>query len=97
MQNDLKEQTEKAFNFDAFGEFRSADEIAEKAKATGTGLLTGTVAIPSDVITMAETANTFLADYANNPLAMLIKDNLQSFEKQYGRKAFDEGFEEIKV
>jgi len=95
MQNDLKEQTEKAFNFDAFGKFRSADEIAEKAKATGTGLLTGTVAIPSDVITMAETANTFLADYANNPLAMLIKDNLQSFEKQYGRKAFDEGFEEI--
>ena len=95
MQNDLKEQTEKAFNFDAFGKFRSADEIAEKAKATGTGLLTGTAAIPSDVITMAETANTFLADYANNPLAMLIKDNLQSFEKQYGRKAFDEGFEEI--
>ena len=40
MQNDLKEQTEKAFNFDAFGKFRSADEIAEKAKATGTGLLT---------------------------------------------------------
>tara|TARA_R100000908_G_C3749612_1_gene144368 strand:- start:203 stop:2122 length:1920 start_codon:yes stop_codon:yes gene_type:complete len=95
MQNDLKEQTEKAFNFDAFGKFRSADEIAEKAKATGTGLLTGTAAIPSDIVTMAETANTFLADYANNPLSMLIKDNLQSFEKQYGRKAFDEGFEEI--
>ena len=95
MQNDLREQTEKAFYSDALPQFRSIDEIAEKAKATGTGLLTGTLALPSDAVTMAETANTFLADYANNPLAMLIKDNLQDFEKQYGRKAFDEGFEEI--
>jgi len=97
MQNDLREQTEKAFkfNYDAFGKFRPIDEIKQKAKDTGTGLLTGTLALPSDAVTMAETANTFLADYANNPLAMLIKDNLQNFEKQYGRKAFDEGFEEI--
>ena len=95
MQNDLREQTEKAFYSDALPQFRSIDEIAEKAKATGTGLLTGTAALPSDAITIAEKANTFLADYANNPLAMLIKDNLQNFEKQYGRKAFDDGFKEI--
>ena len=97
MQNDLREQTEKAFkfNYDAFGKFRPIDEIKQKAKDTGTGLLTGTLALPSDVVTMAETANTFLANYANNPLAMLIKDNVQNFEKRYGRKAFDEGFEEI--
>ena len=95
MQNNLREQTEKAFYSDALPQFRDIDEIKQKAKDTGTGLLTGTLAIPSDVVTMAETANTFLADYANNPLAMLIKDNVQNFEKQYGRKAFDEGFEEI--
>ena len=85
MQNDLREQTEKAFYSDALPQFRDIDEIKQKAKDTGTGLLTGTLAIPSDVVTMAETANTFLADYANNPLAMLIKDNVQNFEKQYGR------------
>jgi hypothetical protein len=95
MQNNLREQTEKAFYSDALPQFRDIDEIKQKAKDTGTGLLTGTLAIPSDIVTMAETANTFLADYANNPLAMLIKDNVQNFEKQYGRKAFDEGFEEI--
>ena len=95
MQNNLREQTEKAFYSDALPQFRDIDEIKQKAKDTRTGLLTGTLAIPSDVVTMAETANTFLADYANNPLAMLIKDNVQNFEKQYGRKAFDEGFEEI--
>tara|TARA_E500000318_G_scaffold11903_2_gene10766 strand:- start:2900 stop:5242 length:2343 start_codon:yes stop_codon:yes gene_type:complete len=95
MQNDIRDQTEKAFYSDALPQFRSIDEIAEKAKATGTGLLTGTAALPSDAITIAEKANTFLADYANNPLAMLVKNNLQDFEKQYGRKAFDEGFEEI--
>ena len=59
MQNNLREQTEKAFYSDALPQFRDIDEIKQKAKDTGTGLLTGTLAIPSDVVTMAETANTF--------------------------------------
>ena len=83
MQNNVKEQTEKAFYSSALPQFRDTDEIKQKAKDTGIGLLTGTLAIPSDIVTVAEMANTFLADYANNPLAMLIKENVKEFEKQY--------------
>ena len=71
------------------------DKTIEDFKEIGTGLLTGTIAIPSDIATGAEVATTFLAENAYSPLAMLIKDNLQQFEKEYGRKAFDQGFEEI--
>ena len=34
-------------------QFRTKEEIIEKAKATGTGLLTGTLAIPSDMVSLA--------------------------------------------
>ena len=38
------------FKKEALPQFREKDEIIEKATATGTGLLTGTLGLPSDVV-----------------------------------------------
>jgi len=92
MQNSLNNQMDTLFKP---SNVQTLDETVDDFKEIGTGLLTGTIAIPSDVVTGAETVNTFLAENSYSPLAMLIKDNLQEFEKEYGRKAFDQGFEEI--
>ena len=92
MQNSLNDQMDTLFKP---SNVQTLDETVDDFKEIGTGLLTGTIAIPSDVVTGAETVNTFLAENSYSPLAMLIKDNLQEFEKEYGRKAFDQGFEEI--
>ena len=92
MQNSLNDQMDTLFKP---SNVQTLDETVDDFKEIGTGLLTGTLAIPSDVVTGAEAVNTFLAENSYNPLAMLIKDNLQEFEKEYGRKAFDQGFEEI--
>ena len=92
MQNSLNNQMDTLFKP---SNVQTLDETVDDFKEIGTGVLTGTIAIPSDIVTGAEMANTFLADYTNNPMAMLLKDNLQTLEKQYGRGAFDKGFEEI--
>ena len=92
MQNSLNDQMDTLFKP---SNVQTLDETVDDFKEIGTGVLTGTIAIPSDIVTGAEMANTFLADYTNNPMAMLLKDNLQTLEKQYGRGAFDKGFEEI--
>ena len=92
MQNSLNDQMDTLFKP---SNIQTLDETVDDFKEIGTGVLTGTIAIPSDIVTGAEMANTFLADYTNNPMAMLLKDNLQTLEKQYGRGAFDKGFEEI--
>ena len=108
MTQNLNQQTEDAFygytskgiqqeidKIEKESNIQSLDETVEDFKSIGTGLLTGTLAIPSDIISLAEMGNTWLADNTNSPLAMLIKENLQDFEKKYGREAFDKGFEEL--
>ena len=92
MQNSVNDQMDTLFKP---SNVQTLEETVDDFKEIGTGLLTGTIAIPSDVVTGAEMATTFLAENAYSPLAMLIKDNLKEFEKEYGRKAFDQGFEEI--
>jgi hypothetical protein len=82
----------KALDNPAFGEFRSKEEIIDKAKKTGTGLLTGTLAIPSDILSGAEMVNTALADYANSPTAMVLKNAFKEASDKYGRPAFDKWF-----
>ena len=66
-------------------EFRPKEEIIKKAKATGTGLLTGTLAIPSDVVSLASMVTQGLADYTDSPTAMMLKGVLQKAEKEVGR------------
>ena len=73
-------------------EFRPKEEIIKKAKATGTGLLTGTLAIPSDVVSLASMVTQGLADYTDSPTAMMLKGVLQKAEKEVGREAFDKWF-----
>jgi len=75
-----------------FGEFRPKEEIIEKAKATGTGLLTGTLGIPSDAATLASAVSSGMAKYADSPTAMMLKDVLKKAEKDVGRPAFDKWF-----
>ena len=82
----------KALDNPAFGKFRSKEEIIDKAKKTGTGLLTGTLAIPSDILSGAEMINTALADYANSPTAMVLKNAFKEASDKYGRPAFDKWF-----
>jgi len=77
-----------------FGEFRPKEEIIEKAKATGTGLLTGTLGIPSDAATLASAVSSGMAKYADSPTAMMLKDVLKKAEKDVGRPAFDKWFTE---
>ena len=38
---------------------QTLDETVDDFKEIGTGVLTGTIAIPSDIVTGAEMANTF--------------------------------------
>jgi len=73
-------------------QFRTKEEIIDKAKATGTGLLTGTLAIPSDLVTLSSAVASGVAKYSDNPTAMMLKDVLQKAEKEVGREAFDKWF-----
>ena len=75
-----------------FGEFRPKEEIIEKAKATGTGLLTGTLGIPSDAATLASAVSSGMAKYADSPTAMMLKDVLAKAKDDVGRPAFDKWF-----
>ena len=75
-----------------FGEFRPKEEIIEKAKATGTGLLTGTLGIPSDAATLASAVSSGMAKYADSPTAMMLKDVLEKAKDDVGRPAFDKWF-----
>jgi len=77
-----------------FGEFRPKEEIVEKAKATGTGLLTGTLGIPSDATTLASAVSSGVAKYADSPTAMMLKDVLEKAKDDVGRPAFDKWFTE---
>ena len=71
---------------------RPTEDIIDKAKATGTGLLTGTLAIPSDLVTLSSAVASGVAKYSDNPTAMMLKDVLQKAEKEVGREAFDKWF-----
>ena len=82
------------FKKEALPQFREKDEIIEKATATGTGLLTGTLGLPSDVISMASAGADLVGDYTNNPTFTVVKDLLNRAEKESGRPAFDKWFTE---
>ena len=71
---------------------RPKEEIIEKAKATGTGLLTGTLAIPSDIATLSSAIASGVTKFADSPTAMMLKGVLQKAEKEVGREAFDKWF-----
>jgi len=75
-------------------QFREKDEIIEKATATGTGLLTGTLGIPSDIISMASAGADLVGDYTNNPTFTVVKDLLNRAEEEAGRPVFDKWFTE---
>jgi hypothetical protein len=69
-------------------------ENIETAKTMGTGLLTGTLALPSDVIEGVNFVNNYLAEQGS-PKALLFKDALNKVRDRYGRDAFDKKFTEI--
>ena len=69
-------------------------ENIETAKTMGTGLLTGTLALPSDVIEGVNFVNDYLAEQGS-PKALLFKDALNKVRDRYGRDAFDNKFTEI--
>jgi len=73
-------------------QFREKDEIIEKAKATGTGLLTGTLGIPADLISLGSAATSFLAENTASPTSVLLKDAFEDTAKEWGRPAFDKWF-----
>ena len=82
------------FKKEALPQFREKDEIIEKATATGTGLLTGTLGLPSDIISMASAGADLVGDYTNNPTFTVVKDLLNRAEEESGRPAFDKWFTE---
>jgi len=88
------------FSFDRFKkevlpQFREKDEIIEKATATGTGLLTGTLGLPSDIVSLASAGADVADKYIDNSTVTVMKDFLNRAEQEIGRPAFDKKFTEI--
>ena len=83
------------FKKEALPQFREKDEIIEKATATGTGLLTGTLGLPSDVVSLASAGADVADKYIDNSTVTVMKDFLNRAEQEIGRPAFDKKFTEI--
>ena len=83
------------FKKEALPQFREKDEIIEKATATGTGLLTGTLGIPSDIVSLASAGADLADKYIDNSTVTVMKDFLNRAEQEIGRPAFDKKFTEI--
>ena len=83
------------FKKEALPQFREKDEIIEKATATGTGLLTGTLGLPSDIVSLASAGADVADKYIDNSTVTVMKDFLNRAEQEIGRPAFDKKFTEI--
>ena len=64
------------FKKEALPQFRDKEEIIEKATASGTGLLTGTLGLPSDIVSLAS-AGADVADKYIGPIADPIGDAIE--------------------
>ena len=83
------------FKKEALPQFRDKEEIIEKATASGTGLLTGTLGLPSDIVSLASAGADVADKYIDNPTVTVMKDFLNRAEQEIGRPAFDKKFTEI--
>ena len=83
------------FKKEALPQFRDKEEIIEKATASGTGLLTGTLGLPSDIVSLASAGADVADKYIDNPTATVMKEFLNRAEQEVGRPAFDKKFTEI--
>lgn len=83
------------FKKEALPQFREKDEIIEKATATGTGLLTGTLGLPSDIVSLASAGADVADKYIDSSNVTIMKDFLNRAEQEIGRPAFDKKFTEI--
>ena len=83
------------FKKEALPQFRDKEEIIEKATASGTGLLTGTLGLPSDIVSLASAGADVADKNIDNPTATVMKEFLNRAEQEVGRPAFDKKFTEI--
>ena len=83
------------FKKEALPQFRDKEEIIEKATASGTGLLTGTLGLPSDIVSLASAGADVADKYIDNTTATVMKEFLNRAEQEVGRPAFDKKFTEI--
>ena len=83
------------FKKEALPQFRDKEEIIEKATASGTGLLTGTLGLPSDIVSLASAGADVADKYIDNPTATVMKEFLNRAEQEVGSPAFDKKFTEI--
>ena len=95
------EQETKKFVANPEEEQKRKEEFIEGAKSTATGVVTGTLGLPSDMLDLATMAAEFAAkfgdesvdsayDYAS--MAKVMLPQIQNLQKKYGRQAFDEAF-----
>jgi len=68
------------------------DKNIDTSKKIGTGLITGTGALPAEAIEVSSMVNDFMATYGNNSTAMVMKQLFNNAQKDMGRKAFDNWF-----
>ena len=68
------------------------DKNIDTSKKIGTGLITGTAALPSEAVDVSNMVNDFMATYGNNPTAMVMKQLFNNAQKDMGREAFDKWF-----
>ena len=96
----LEQETKKFVANPEEAEKRKKDFI-EGAKSTATGVVTGTLGLPSDMLDLATMAAEFASkfgdksvdsvyDYAS--MAKVMLPQIQNLQKKYGRQAFDEAF-----
>ena len=96
----LEQETKKVIANPDDAAKRKKDFI-EGAKSTATGVVTGTLGLPSDMLDLATMAAEFAAkfgdesvdnayDYAS--MAKVMLPQIQNLQKKYGRQAFDEAF-----
>jgi len=95
------EQETKKFVANPEEEQKRKKEFIEGTKSIATGVVTGTLGLPSDMLDLATMAAEFAAkfgdesvdsayDYAS--MAKVMLPQIQNLQKKYGRQAFDEAF-----
>ena len=90
----LEQETQK-FILDPKEEQKRKEDAIKATKSIGTGIVTGALGLPSDLLDLATLANDLSADYAGNIVSKAVQPRLNELQQKYGRDAFDKAFTEV--
>ena len=89
------EQETKKYEVDPDEEQKRKEAFIKGATSVGTGVVTGALGLPSDLLDLATLANDLSADYTGNVVSKAIQPKLNEIQEKYGRDAFDKAFTEV--